>query len=59
MNIYKCFCKGKQPIDIIAENSRQAQLKAAQQWKVKSPYLITVVLMVKDDKPVTHSTTEF
>jgi hypothetical protein len=43
MNGYKAFYKGKQ-IDVYAETSYAAQVKAAEQFKAKKRYEVTVAL---------------
>jgi len=48
MNNYVCFYRGKQ-ITVQAESSYKAQLKAAEQFKAKKSYDVTVVLA---DTPV-------
>lgn len=58
MNGYIAFYKGKQ-IEVHAENSYQAQQKAAEKFKAKKSYEVTVVLAEKDGEPVVHSTAEF
>lgn len=58
MNGYKAFYKGKQ-IEVYAESSYQAQLKAAETFKAKKSYDVTVVLCEKDGKQITHSPNEF
>lgn len=51
MNLYKCFYKNFRAVEIRAENTRAAQLRAAVLWRVKprAEYLITVMLCAKAD----------
>lgn len=53
MNGYIAFYKGKQ-IEVYAESSYAAQKKAAEQFKAKKSYEVTVMLAEKDGKQVTH-----
>lgn len=53
MNGYKAFYKSKQ-IEVYADSSLQARDKAAQQFKAKKAYQVTVVLCEKDGEQVTH-----
>ncbi len=55
MNGYKAFYKGKE-CEVMAETSYQAQLSAAQKFKAKKTYDVTVMLCEKDGEQVTHST---
>lgn len=55
MNGYKAFYKGKS-IEVYAESSHKAQLKAAELFKAKKSYDVTVVLCEKDGKEVIHQT---
>jgi hypothetical protein len=57
MNGYKAFYKGRS-IEITAETSYKAQLKAAEIFKAKKSYDVTVVLCEKDGQQVTHVATE-
>lgn len=54
MNTYKAFYKGK-TCEVQAKVSYEAQIKAAQQFKAKKSYDVTVMLVAKDGKEVTHS----
>ena len=47
MNGYKAFYRGKL-IDVYAETSLAAQTKAAQQFKAKKQYEVSVVLCERD-----------
>lgn len=58
MNGYKAFWRGKQ-VDIFAESSFRAQLKAAEHFKAKRPYEVSVVLCEKEGKQVVRSTSEY
>jgi hypothetical protein len=53
MNTYHCFFRHKR-IEVEAETSRKAQIKAAEILKTNKGYEITVVLVAKDGEPVTH-----
>ena len=55
MNGYICFYKGKK-IEVLAESSYQAQVKATAQFKAKRSWEVTVVLAEKNGEQVTHST---
>jgi len=55
VNGYVCFYKSKR-IEVEAETSHQAQLKAAGILKLKKAYEITVMLAEKNGQPVVHST---
>lgn len=65
MNGYKCFWKhAKEPIDVLASTSLEAQTKAtelfqakAKRKKVKS-YEVSVYLCEKDSQEVVHTPTE-
>ena len=55
MNGYKAFYKGRS-IEVHAATSYEAQQKAAQQFKARKAYDITVVLCERDDgSTVVHS----
>jgi hypothetical protein len=54
MNGYKAFYKGKS-IEVFAETSYQGQQKAAQVFKAKRSYEVTVILCEKNGEQVTHS----
>lgn len=55
MNGYVCFYNNER-IEVYAETSYKAQLKAAEVLKVKPKkrYMISVVLAEKDGEEVTH-----
>lgn len=53
-NGYKAFYKGRN-IDVYAETSYQAQLKAAQIFKAKKSYEVTVILCEKSGEQVIHT----
>lgn len=53
MNGYIAFYKGKR-LEVFAETSYQAQVKAAKEFKAKKSYDITVMLAEKDGQPVIH-----
>jgi len=52
-NGYIAFYKGKQ-IEVYANSSYEAQKKAAEKFKAKKSYDVTVKLAEKDGKQVTH-----
>ena len=54
MNIYRTFYNS-QTVDFTAASSYEAQTLAAKHFKAKKPYLVAVMLLVKDGEPVTHS----
>jgi hypothetical protein len=53
MNTYKAFHKGRE-IEVQAETSYKAQQLAAQQFKAKKSYDVTVVIVAKDGEPIVH-----
>lgn len=53
MNGYVAFYRGKRH-EVEAETSYKAQQKAAEFFKAKHTYDVTVVLAEKDGKPVIH-----
>ncbi len=53
MNKYAAFYKGKQ-IEVEAETSYAAQKKAAELFRAKKSYQVTVVLGEKAGQHVTH-----
>lgn len=53
MNKYKAFYNSKN-IEVEAESSRQAQVKAAAVFKAKKEYQVTVVLLSVDDREIVH-----
>ncbi len=55
MKGYICLHKGKK-YEVYAQTSYEAQLKCAQENKIKKGYEITVMLAEKDGQQVTHST---
>lgn len=54
-NGYKAFYKGKS-LDVYAETSYKAQLKAAELFKAKKSYDVTVILCESNNNPIIHST---
>jgi hypothetical protein len=54
MNGYKAFYKGK-VIEVYAETSREAQMKAAIVFKAKKHYEVTVVLCERQGEQVVQS----
>jgi hypothetical protein len=54
MNGYKAFYKGK-TIEVLADSSYQAQLKAAQVFKAKKAYEVTVMLCEVNGDQVIHA----
>jgi hypothetical protein len=54
MNGYVCFYKGKR-IEVYADSSYQAQTKAAEQFKTRKSYEVTVVLAEKDGEVYEHT----
>lgn len=59
MNGYKAFYRNKE-IEVYAESSYQAQLKAAQIFKAKKSYEVSVVFCERaDGSTVIHSTASF
>ena len=57
MNGYKAFYRGKS-IEVQAETSYKAQQKAAEIFKARKSYDVTVMLAEKDGAPVIHTATE-
>ena len=57
MNGYVAFYKGKRT-EVHVNTSVEAQQKAAQQFKAKKSYEVTVVLAEKGGQPVIHSGAE-
>lgn len=53
MNKYKAFYKSKD-IEVEAESSHQAQVKAAAVFKAKKEYQVTVVLLSVGDREIVH-----
>jgi hypothetical protein len=54
---YKAFYKGK-TCEVYADSTYQAQQIAAQQFKAKRSYEVTVMLCEKAGQQVTHAATE-
>lgn len=54
MSTYKAFYKGK-TIELKADSSYQAQTKAAEQFKARKSYDVTVILLETDGKQVIHT----
>lgn len=54
MNGYKAFYKGKS-IEVYANTSYEAQTKAAEQFKARKAYEVTVILCEKNGEQVTHT----
>ena len=57
MNTYHAFYKGKR-IEITADTSYAAQLKAASIFKARRSYDVNVVVVAIEARPVIHSTAE-
>ncbi len=55
MNIYKAFYKTK-TMDVSAKSSYQAQQIAAEKFKARKSYDVTVMLCEKDGAQIVHST---
>ena len=53
MNGYKCFYRGKS-CEVHADTSYQAQLQAAQIFKAKKSYEVTVMLCEVQGRQVVH-----
>lgn len=53
MNTYIAFYKDKQ-IEVEEDSIYKAQLKAAEIFKEKKPYKVTIVLAAKEGKEITH-----
>jgi hypothetical protein len=53
MNTYKVFYKGKTN-EVKADTSLAAQKLAAQLWKVKKTWEVTVVLVALGNKEIVH-----
>lgn len=59
LNGYMAFFKGK-TVEVYAESSYRAQMKAAQHFRARRPYDVSVVLCERaDGSVVTHSTAAF
>jgi hypothetical protein len=56
MNGYKAFNKGR-TIEVMADSSYQAQLKASQVFKAKKAYEITVMLCEVNGEQIIHNAT--
>ena len=57
MNGYVAFYKGKQ-CEVQAATSYEAQKKAAEHFKARKSYEVTVVLAEKNGQQITHTPTE-
>ena len=57
MNTYKAFYHGK-TLEVQAETSIKARNKAAELFKAKHSYDVTVMLVAIDNKEVVHIATE-
>ena len=57
MNGYKAFCRGK-TAEVFAATSYEAQRKAAELFKARKAYEVTVMLCEVDGANVTHSGAE-
>lgn len=53
MNIYHAFYKGQKK-EITAETSLKAQTLAAQLWKAKKSWEVTVVIVSKEEDEIVH-----
>lgn len=58
MNTYQTFYRQKKH-EVQAHTSYEAQQIAAQHFKAKKSYDVTVVLVAKGNIPVSHGTEEF
>ena len=54
MNGYIALYKDKQ-IEVYADTSREAQVKAAKEFKARKEYEVSVYLCEKDGKEVVHT----
>ena len=54
MNGYIAFYKGKQ-LEVKANSSYEAQQKAAQMFRARKSYEVTVILAEKNGQQVTHN----
>jgi len=54
MNGYKAFYKGKS-IEVEADTSYKAQLKASEIFKAKKSYQVTVIICEKEGKQIIHN----
>lgn len=54
MNAYQCFYRGK-TCGVYADSSYQAQLQAAQIFKAKKTYEVTVMLCEVQGRQVVHT----
>jgi len=57
MNGYKAFYKNRE-IEVWAESSYAAQKLAAEKFKARKSYDVTIVLCEKDGAQVTHQTSD-
>jgi len=53
MNKYKAFYKGKST-EIEAPTSYRAQRQAAEYFRARQAFQVTVVLAERNEKPITH-----
>ena len=53
-NLYMAFYKGRTPVEVCAETSYAAQLRAAELFRARKSYDVRVVLAAKDGEVVTH-----
>jgi hypothetical protein len=53
MNGYICFYRGKR-LEVYANTTYEAQKKAAEQFRAKKSYEVTVMLAEKNGEQVTH-----
>lgn len=54
MNGYLAFYRGKQ-LEVYADSSHDAQIRASVEFKAKKRYEVSVILCEKDGKPVTYT----
>ena len=54
MNTYKAFYRGR-TIEVTAETSYKAQLKAAEQFKARKSFEVTVILLAVGNREVIHA----
>ena len=53
-NLYMAFYKRRTPVEVYAETSYAAQLRAAELFKARKSYDVHVVLAAQDGEVVTH-----
>jgi hypothetical protein len=58
LTVYLAFYKDKK-IEVYADTSYEAQKKAAEVFKAKKSYEVTVVLAEKNGETITHNGSEF